>query len=148
MLWISLLLFALSVGELTPEEIVAQMTLEEKAGQMTQSERGTNSNEDMTKYFIGSILSGGGSVPDPNTPESWVNMINGYMNGSLATRLKIPFIYGIDAVHGDGNVVNVTLFPHNVGYGATAVGNLSLGVANAEVFLIFKINFFLNNNIL
>jgi beta-glucosidase len=124
-------LFVLCLSQ-TPEEIVANMTLEEKAGQMTQAERGSISNDDIKNYFIGSVLSGGGSVPSPNTPAGWVSMLNGFINASLQTRLKIPVIYGIDAVHGQNNIVNTTIFPHNVGYGATGVGNLTLGVANAE----------------
>lgn len=68
----------------------------------------------------GSMLSGGGSVPNPQaTVVDWINMVNGFQNGSLSTRLGIPMIYGIDAVHGHNNVINATIFPHNVGLGAT-----------------------------
>jgi beta-glucosidase len=121
----------------TPEQILAQMTLEEKAGQMTQGEKNFVTNQDMTDYFLGSVLSGGGNSPSPNTPAGWINMVNGYMNGSLSTRLKIPYIYGIDSVHGHNTIMNGTVFPHNIGYGATAVGNLSLAIENAEVFFFF-----------
>jgi beta-glucosidase len=69
---------------------------------------------------VGSILSGGGSVPAPQaTPAMWVNMVNEFQKGALSTRLGIPMIYGIDAVHGNNNVYNATIFPHNVGLGAT-----------------------------
>ncbi|KAJ6909022.1 beta-glucosidase BoGH3B-like, partial [Populus alba x Populus x berolinensis] len=68
----------------------------------------------------GSVLSGGGSAPLPEaSAEDWVNMINGFQNGSLSGRLGIPMIYGIDAVHGHNNVFNATIFPHNIGLGAT-----------------------------
>ena len=68
----------------------------------------------------GSVLSGGGSVPAPKaSAETWVNLVNGIQKGSLSTRLGIPMIYGIDAVHGHNNVYNATIFPHNVGLGAT-----------------------------
>lgn len=68
----------------------------------------------------GSLLSGGGSVPKPNaTAEDWVNMVNDFQKGSLSTRLGIPMIYGIDAVHGHNNVYKATIFPHNVGLGVT-----------------------------
>jgi beta-glucosidase-like glycosyl hydrolase len=71
-------------------------------------------------FFIGSVLSGGGSVPKPNaTAKDWVDMINEMQKGALSTRLGIPMIYGIDAVHGHNNVYNATIFPHNVGLGAT-----------------------------
>lgn len=68
----------------------------------------------------GSVLSGGGSVPLPDArAEDWVNMINDFQKGSLSSRLGIPMFYGIDAVHGHNNVYNATVFPHNVGLGAT-----------------------------
>ena len=73
-------------------------------------------------FFInaGSLLSGGGSVPNPHaTVVDWINMVNEFQNGSLSTRLGIPMIYGIDAVHGHNNVINATIFPHNIGLGAT-----------------------------
>ena len=77
------------------------MTLDEKVGQMTQvDKRMLDSEEDIAKFFLGSILSGGGSVPDDNTTKGWVKMVNRYQAQALSTRLKIPLIYGIDAVHG------------------------------------------------
>ena len=98
--------------------LISQMTLDEKVGQMTQiDKRMLDSDGDIAKYFIGSILSGGGSVPADNTPKGWVKMINSYQEQALSTRLKIPLIYGIDAVHGHSNVVGATIFPHNIGLG-------------------------------
>ena len=68
----------------------------------------------------GSVLSGGGSVPSEQaSAETWVKMVNDFQKGSLSTRLGIPIIYGIDAVHGHNNVYKATIFPHNVGLGAT-----------------------------
>ncbi|XP_068649865.1 uncharacterized protein [Aristolochia californica] len=102
------------------KDILGRMTLAEKIGQMTQADRSVLSPEIMSKYFIGSVLSGGGSVPAPNaTPQQWIDMVNGFQNGSLSSRLGIPMIYGIDAVHGHNNVYKATIFPHNVGLGAT-----------------------------
>ncbi|KAL0308252.1 UNVERIFIED_CONTAM: Lysosomal beta glucosidase [Sesamum radiatum] len=106
------------------KDLLGRMTLEEKIGQMTQIDRLVASAEVMKKYYIGkhpsSILSGGGSVPSPTaSPETWVDMVNGYQKGSLSTRLKIPMLYGIDAVHGHNAVYKATIFPHNVGLGAT-----------------------------
>ncbi|XP_028758113.1 uncharacterized protein LOC114717185 [Neltuma alba] len=101
-------------------DLLKRMTLEEKIGQMTQIERTNATHEVMKKYFIGSVLSGGGSVPAPQaSPETWVQMVNDIQNGALSTRLGIPMIYGIDAVHGHNNVYNATIFPHNVGLGVT-----------------------------
>ena len=72
---------------------------------------------------VGSVLSGGGSVPSPKaTPATWVNMVNEIQKASLSTRLGIPMIYGIDAVHGHNNVYGATIFPHNVGLGVTRQG--------------------------
>ncbi|KAL7597189.1 hypothetical protein Lser_V15G28596 [Lactuca serriola] len=116
------------------KDLMKRMTLEEKIGQMTQIERTVASADVMQKYFIGSVLSGGGSVPAKEaSPETWINMVNEFQKGSLATRLGIPMIYGIDAVHGNNNVYNATIFPHNVGLGVTRDPVLikKIGVATA-----------------
>lgn len=102
------------------KDLMNRMTLEEKIGQMTQLERSVATPDAMKKYFIGSVLSGGGSVPAPKaSAETWVKMVNQMQTASLSTRLGIPMIYGIDAVHGHNNVYNATIFPHNVGLGVT-----------------------------
>nr|CAD1828075.1 unnamed protein product [Ananas comosus var. bracteatus] len=102
------------------DDLMKRMTLSEKIGQMTQIERQVASADVMKNYFIGSVLSGGGSVPAPQASASdWVNMVNEFQKGALSTRLGIPMIYGIDAVHGHNNVYNATIFPHNIGLGAT-----------------------------
>jgi beta-glucosidase len=101
-------------------DLLSRMTLEEKVGQMTQIDRGfLVSQSDIAKYYLGSLLSGGGSVPKPNTPEGWEDMYDGFQKIALSTRLGIPLIYGIDAVHGHNNVYGATIFPHNIGLGAT-----------------------------
>ncbi|GAA2327852.1 glycoside hydrolase family 3 C-terminal domain-containing protein [Streptomyces kunmingensis] len=101
-------------------DLVSRMSLDEKVGQMTQAERNAlKSPADIAGYDLGSLLSGGGSVPTPNTPEAWVKMIDGYQLRAQATRFQIPLIYGVDAVHGHNNVVGATIMPHNIGIGAT-----------------------------
>jgi beta-glucosidase len=115
-------------------DLMNRMTLQEKIGQMVQIERSVATPEVMKKYFIGSVLSGGGSVPSEKaTPETWVNMVNEIQKASLSTRLGIPMIYGIDAVHGHNNVYGATIFPHNVGLGVTRDPNLvkRIGAATA-----------------
>ncbi|KAK4432651.1 Beta-glucosidase BoGH3B [Sesamum alatum] len=110
------------------------MTLEEKIGQMTQIERTVTKHDVMTKYFMGSVLSGGGSVPAKNAPpEKWVDMVNKIQKSALSTHLGIPMIYGIDAVHGNNNVYKATIFPHNIGLGATRDPELvkKIGAATA-----------------
>jgi beta-glucosidase len=102
------------------DELLSQMTLEEKIGQMTQAERGALKNiSDIKTYFLGSLLSGGGSAPSNNSPAGWADMYDGYQAVALQTRLKIPILYGIDAVHGHNNVKGSVIFPHNIGLGAT-----------------------------
>ncbi|XP_011021458.1 PREDICTED: lysosomal beta glucosidase-like [Populus euphratica] len=116
------------------KDLMNRMTLEEKIGQMTQIERGVASAEVMKDYFIGSVLSGGGSAPSKQaSAETWINMVNEFQKGALSTRLGIPMIYGIDAVHGHNNVYKATIFPHNVGLGATRDPNLvkRIGAATA-----------------
>ncbi|MFF9915418.1 glycoside hydrolase family 3 N-terminal domain-containing protein [Streptomyces sp. NPDC013457] len=101
-------------------DLLGRMSLAEKAGQMTQAERNAlRSPGDIASYDLGSLLSGGGSVPSPNTPAAWAKMIDSYQLRARATRFQIPLIYGVDAVHGHNNVVGSTIMPHNIGIGAS-----------------------------
>ncbi|CAH9115469.1 unnamed protein product [Cuscuta epithymum] len=101
-------------------DLMKRMTLEEKIGQMTQIERKVATSHVMKQFFIGSLVSGGGSVPAPKaSAQQWINMVNEFQRASRSTRLAIPMIYGIDAVHGNNNVYKATIFPHNVGLGVT-----------------------------
>jgi beta-glucosidase len=102
-------------------DLMGRMSLADKIGQMTQAERNVVAEDpDMvTGYRLGSVLSGGGSVPTPNTPGAWVVQVNELQRAAMKTPLRIPLIYGIDAVHGHGNVHGATVFPHNVGLGAS-----------------------------
>lgn len=101
-------------------DLLARMSPAEKAGQMTQAERNALSSQgDIATYDLGSLLSGGGSVPTPNTAAAWAKMVDGYQLRAQATRFQIPLIYGVDAVHGHNNVIGSTIMPHNVGLGAT-----------------------------
>src|SRR5580692_7109055 len=121
------------------DALLAQMTLDEKIGQMVQVDMkaiGTNL-ADIQKYAIGSMLSGGSSDPSPdNTAASWLNAVNQYQSRALKTRLAIPLLYGIDAVHGHNNVDGAVIFPHNIGLGATrnpALVEKAARVVEAEV---------------
>jgi beta-glucosidase len=102
-------------------DLLSRMTLEEKIGQMTQAERGAVVDDPsrITEWKLGSVLSGGGSTPTPNTPEAWADMIDRFEQAALNTRLHIPLLYGVDSVHGHGNLLGATVFPHNIGLGAT-----------------------------
>ena len=119
------------------EDLLARMTLDEKIGQMTQVEKNSMKPGDITKYYIGSILSGGGGSPEENTAQAWYAMVEGFQEEALATRLQIPIIYGVDAVHGHGNLLNATVFPHNIGLGAANNPDLiqQIGRATAEEML-------------
>ncbi len=110
------------------EDLISRMTVEEKVGQMTQPERPrfasnlANSNssvENIAVWKIGSVLSGGGSSPPENTPQGWADMVDNYQLRALRTRLQIPLIYGVDSVHGHQLLYGSTIFPHNIGLGAT-----------------------------
>ena len=100
------------------ELLLSFMTLDEKIGQMTQVEKNSIKAGDITTYFIGSILSGGGGSPYDNSPAGWAGMISAFQDEALATRLKIPIIYGVDAVHGHNNLHGATIFPQEIGLGA------------------------------
>jgi beta-glucosidase len=102
-------------------DLLSRMTLQEKVGQMTQTERlqVEADTAPITTWKLGSILSGGGSVPTPNAPAAWANMVDSFQSAAMQTRLHIPILYGIDTVHGDGNMLGATVFPHNIGLGAT-----------------------------
>jgi len=100
--------------------LLSYMTLEEKIGQMTQVDRQfLESENDIGTYYLGSLLSGGGSTPEKNFPKSWAEMYDGFQKIALSTRLGIPIIYGIDAIHGHNNVIGATIFPHQIGLGCT-----------------------------
>jgi len=100
--------------------LLAKMTLAEKIGQMTQPDQlFIKDRADIEKYFFGSVLSGGDSDPKTNTVEDWGAMYEDIQAHALKTRLKIPLLYGVDAVHGHSNVIGAVIFPHHVGLGAT-----------------------------
>ncbi|AGS72000.1 glycoside hydrolase family 3 protein [Streptomyces collinus] len=118
-------------------DLLGRMSLAEKAGQMTQAERGAvGTGADVATYALGSLLSGGGSTPTPNTPAAWAKMTDGFQLRARATRFQIPLIYGVDAVHGHNNLVGATVMPHNIGIGATrdpALAERTGAVTAAEV---------------
>jgi beta-glucosidase len=116
--------------------IIATMSITQMAAQMTPGEYDHVQTQDVIDSEIGSILSGGHSGPNPQpnsggsggTPLQWAAYINEKVNASLTTPLKIPVIYGYDAMHGNSKVKNATLFPHNVGLGAIYVGDATKGM--------------------
>ena len=124
--------------------LVGEMTLDEKIGQMTQVEKNSIPPQDVGKYFIGSVLSGGGGYPQPNTPAAWFDMVNSYQEYALNTRLAIPILYGVDAVHGHACMNGATVFPHNVGLGATRNAELVRHIARATAEELAAVGIFWN----
>jgi beta-glucosidase len=119
--------------------IVDGMTLEQKIGQMTQPSITAVTPEDVRRYYIGSILNGGGGWPDNNkhaSVEDWLRLSEAYYQASMSTDMavKVPVIWGTDAVHGHNNIYGATLFPHNIGLGAAHDPELmrKIGHATAE----------------
>lgn len=104
--------------EARAQDLLSRMTLEEKAGQMVQAGFYAVTPAEMMELNIGSVLSGGGGVPQPNTVKVWQEMVDSFQQGSMASRLSIPYFYGIDAVHGHSNIYEAVIFPHNIGLGA------------------------------
>jgi len=114
------------------DSILALMTIEEKIGQMTQvDQQFLDTIQDIADLSIGSLLSGGGSNPDTNFLDSWTDMYDNFQKVALTSRLGIPLIYGIDAVHGHNNVYGATIFPHNVGLGCANDYELTRKVSEA-----------------
>lgn len=104
-------------------EILKGMNLRQKIGQMTQAEIQFVTPEDVRTHYLGSVLNGGGSWPGKKKRASandWVALADKFYDASMSTDMavKIPVIWGTDAVHGHGNVYGATLYPHNIGVGA------------------------------
>jgi beta-glucosidase len=116
------------------DDLLSRMSLDDKLGQMTQPERRYVTPVEVGRYRIGSVMSAGGSAPAPNTAKSWADMYDAFQQGALSAPLRIPMMYGVDAVHGDNNVVGATIFPHDIGLGAARDPALvrDIGAATAE----------------
>jgi beta-glucosidase len=116
----------LSSFDAKAKALLAQMTLDEKIGQMTQADQMfLQDPSDIETYFLGSILSGGDSDPKAgNSHGAWTDLASTIQAHAMKTRLQIPLLYGIDAVHGHNNVLGAVIFPHNIGLGATRNASL------------------------
>jgi len=115
--------------------LLAKMTLDEKIGQMTQADQQFLVEErDIETYFLGSLLSGGDSDPKTNRLEDWTEMVERYQSHTGRTRLKIPLLYGVDAVHGHSNVLGAVIFPHSDGVVAQENGEITLAGPNPIIW--------------
>jgi beta-glucosidase len=103
------------------QALLAKMTLEEKIGQMTQPDQSfVKDLSEIETYFFGSVLSGGNSDPvEGNSVRNWTDMYERIQAHTRNTRLHIPLLYGVDAVHGHHNVLGAVIFPHHIGLGCT-----------------------------
>lgn len=106
------------------QDLLSQLSLEQKVGQMMQGEIQSVTPKDVARYHLGSVLSAGGSYPELNKEAKaadWVALADAYYDASMAPEEgpAIPILWGIDAVHGHNNVRGATIFPHNIGLGAT-----------------------------
>jgi beta-glucosidase len=106
------------------DALMKDMTLKEKVGQMTQPQIDSITPAEVTQYHIGSVLNGGGNWPDGKkeaSVEEWLAKADAFWAASMdpVNARPIPLIWGTDAVHGHNNVKGATMFPHNIGLGAT-----------------------------
>jgi beta-glucosidase len=102
------------------DDLMGRMTVAEKIGQMALIEKNSiDDPDDIAKYGLGALTSGGGGGPEDNSPAGWLDMVNDFQSYSQKTRLAIPLLYGIDANHGHSNVIGATVFPHSIGLAAS-----------------------------
>jgi len=125
----------LSSYDAQAKALLGTMTLDEKIGQMVQAEQDKiKDDKDVETYSLGSVLSGGDSDPKTNSLQDWTDLYDRFQSRALKTRLKIPILYGVDAVHGHHNVIGAVVFPHHIGLGATRDAKLvqEIGRVTAE----------------
>lgn len=128
--------------DLNTDRLMERMTLLEKIGQMTQVDVNSLREGAVRQFGIGSVLSGGGGNPTPNNPEAWAGMVHRVQSEALESRLGIPLLYGVDAIHGHNNLRGATIFPHNVGLGATRDPDLveRIGAVTASELLATNVH--------
>lgn len=120
--------------------ILRSMTLRQKVGQITQAEIHSITPEEARTYYVGSVLNGGSSWPNRDKHaklSDWLELADKYYQASVTSDAvtPVPIIWGTDAVHGHSIVYGATLFPHNIGLGATRdpelIGEIARAVARA-----------------
>ena len=122
------------------DELLSEMTLEEKVGQTIMADLDFIKPSDLDRYPIGGILNGGNTSPNGNQRAStneWKQLAQDFYDESVTSGADIPILWGTDAVHGHSNVFGATIFPHNIGLGASANEKLlkDIGSAVAEEVL-------------
>ena len=116
-------------------EIIKEMTIEQKVGQIIMPEINSITEDEVKKFYIGTILNGGGGFPNQNKNsdiDDWKNLSKAYYDASpVVNGIKIPILWGTDAVHGHNNVIGATIFPHNIALGSTRNSNLIKKIGSA-----------------
>src|SRR5439155_22454000 len=112
---------SLAAWDAPARALVAQLTRDEKVGRMTQPDQMYLEDlDDLEKYHVGSLLSGGDSDPKSvNDLESWTNLYDRYQSRALQAKPRLPLLYGIDAVHGHNNLLGSTILSYNIGFVCT-----------------------------
>lgn len=126
------------------DALMAEMTDEELVGQTIQADISAIQPEDLLTYRLGSVLNGGNSAPDNDvrsSAEAWLQLADKFYAAAMDTtsgRKAIPILWGTDAVHGHNNIVGATIFPHNIGLGATRNPDLirRIGAVTAREVLV------------
>ncbi|MFN7054938.1 glycoside hydrolase family 3 N-terminal domain-containing protein [Hyphomonas sp.] len=119
------------------DAILPRLTLEQKVGQIIQADSSSVTPEQVKKYRLGSVLSGGNSAPGEEPyadAATWLAAADAYFLASLdpeGVEIPVPVIWGIDAVHGHTNLLGGTVFPHNIGLGAANDPGLIREIAEA-----------------
>ncbi len=122
--------------------LLAQMTLDEKIGQMIMVDYSALASlDDITTYFLGALLPSGDEAPAQNTPQAWLALTSSFRPKALATRLAIPLIVGIDAVHGTAKMAGATVFPHDIGLGCARDPALVTSVERATAEEVLAMGF-------
>lgn len=125
------------------EDLLSRMTTDEKIGQMALVEQNSLLwKSDIANYHLGGLLSGGGGGPNTNDPAAWLAMVNSFQDVAQSSRLDIPLLYGVDAVHGHNNVYGATIFPHAIGLGASGDADLvqRIGAIAGEEMVMTGVN--------
>jgi beta-glucosidase len=122
--------------------LLAQMTLDEKVGQMVMVDYSAlGATSDVATYALGALLPSGDEAPDPNAPQAWLDLATSFRAQASASRLQIPLIFGIDAVHGNAKVAGATVFPHGIGLGCTRDASLVTAVEQATAAEVSALGF-------
>ena len=127
------------------DDLLGRMTTSEKIGQLALVEKNSLPDPlDVVRYGIGSVMSGFGAKPEPNTPQGWLDMVNKFNKITDQSRLGIPIMYGVDTNHGHTNVPGATVFPHFIGLGATHDTDLLYRIGQATAQEMRATNIFLS----